>query len=153
MGPMRVFVKVSKESPYFDFAWTRHNDLILAVVKVLEEKDIICKDTRNDSSSFLAVAVDRYNTRVFFVFDINNLEYNFDEAHLEGKNDLPVVIVSLSQKGNHAYPAAAPLMDQVNREIRRLYNLNGIYGKLPFYEDHANGGQPSYPQPRSCKAV
>jgi len=67
----------------------------------LEELDMFHKDTHKDFSSLLAVAIDRYGAR--FVSDMYNLEYDFDGAHLEGKNNLPVIVVSLPQKENRAY--------------------------------------------------
>lgn len=153
MKSIRVLVKISRESSYFDTAWMYHDDLILAVVTILEEQGMIHKDTHKDLSSLLAVAIDRYDTRIFFVFDIYNLEYNFGEAHLPGKNNLPVIAVSLSQKGNSTYTMAGPMANIVNENIRSLHNLNGTHGELPFREDHANGCWPSYSKPRNCTAI
>jgi len=151
MEPRRVYVKVSNESPYFDVVWTCYNEIILAVVAILKEEKMIHEDAANNSSSFRALAIDRYNTRIFVVFDIHNLKYNFEDAHLEGKNNLPVIAVSLSRERNHVFTASPLLMNTVNESIRRLHDINGFHGELPFREDHAKGCWPSYSEPRSCK--
>jgi hypothetical protein len=61
-----------------------------------------------------------------------NSKYNFSEAHLNGKNDLPVIVISLSHKEPRAYTAVGPNGNAINEEIRKLHDLNGFDNKPPF---------------------
>ncbi|PTU18770.1 hypothetical protein P175DRAFT_0559597 [Aspergillus ochraceoroseus IBT 24754] len=88
----------------------------------------------------------RWLAHVFLVFDIANTDYDPEKGHLADQNNLPVAIVRFG-KHVQVYRASQPTQKQVNNDISRAHNLNGIGSIPPFVEDHASG-TPHYLNPR-----
>lgn len=100
MESVRVLIKIAKGSSFYETALVDHDNTISEAIAILGEQGIISSNSHSDASLFTALAIDRYGSRILFVFDICNSAYNFDEAHLDGKNNLPVISMSLSRNGH-----------------------------------------------------
>lgn len=83
------------------------------------------------------------------VVDVAHDEYNWNTAHLEGENDLPVITVRFSGKKETASIEGAAITTRVNQELRQLHDNEGYDSKPPFFVDHTNGRVPTYPKPRT----
>jgi len=150
--PKRVFVSVSRKSPYWSKAWTSSEEVISVVLRLMRENNLVALDTNDDPSQHLFLVKERWDKRTFIVFDIFNNTYNPDNAHLPGQNDLPVISVFL-HRNESANIAGGLIANQVNKELRDLHNSTGPGSQPPFIVDHANGKVPSYPNPRTCTLV
>lgn len=96
------------------------------------------------------LAIQRWNVRVLFTFDISNIDYDVDLGHKpeEKQNNLPVVVVHLS-KSHIVYEANSGTRERLNKDIAFLHDANGYGAILPFIEDHTLDSPPEYPNPRS----
>lgn len=106
----------------------------------------------HDRSAVMFLAKERWDSRIFIVFDVFHDTYDPDTAHLPGHGDLPVISVCFDRKES-ASIAGTPMKNQVNVDIRALHNSTGIGSKPPFEVDHANGKVPFYPNPRTSLAA
>lgn len=86
---------------------------------------------------------ERWTSRLWIVLDVFNTSYDPDCAHLPEKNDLPVSMVSLSEKD--AVTTSEFIQDKVNRAVREAHYVHGDGSRPPFVIDHANGNIPTYP--------
>jgi len=151
-SPKRVVVSVPRKSPYWSKAWESSEEVIAVALRLIGEGDLVSPDAYDDPSRCLFVAKERWDERTYIVFDIFHDSYNYDEAHLPGRNDLPVVLVLLKQRGR-VYNAPPPMMNRANTRLRELYDSTGWGSHPPFSVDHADGRYPTYWRPRSCIIV
>ncbi|KND87661.1 hypothetical protein TOPH_07692 [Tolypocladium ophioglossoides CBS 100239] len=97
----------------------------------------------------LFVARERWGPRTHIVFDIFNLDYDPDVAHIEGRNDLSVITIFFTRGTDMVVSdAGMPVANAVNKGIRDIHDLEGLNSRPPFSTDHANGSVPTYPNPR-----
>ncbi|KAL4894561.1 hypothetical protein BDV59DRAFT_12852 [Aspergillus ambiguus] len=143
--PLRVLVIISDKNAYWEQSWSSSEEILPAAYQVLEDNKLIHYPHSHQPQTKL-LAKQRWQTRVFLVFDIANTSYDPAVAHLPEHNKLSVVIVRLSQKV-HAYPANPPTQDKVNNDIARVHNDNGINSFPPFVTDYTSG-PPLYDNPR-----
>ncbi|KAJ4315791.1 hypothetical protein N0V84_008195 [Fusarium piperis] len=149
-SPKRVLIAVSRRSPHWVKAWASSEELITVALGLMQEKQLISRDTRNDPRAIKFLATERWDMRTYIVFDIFYDTYDPEKAHLQGENDLPVISVFLGQKES-AGIAGRPMANKVNSDIRALHNSTGPGSRPPFFVDHADGKVPFYPNPRtSC---
>ncbi|KAJ5640310.1 uncharacterized protein N7484_008172 [Penicillium longicatenatum] len=147
-NPLRVFGTVSHDSPY----WSQPcHSLIPPIIQLLREKKLY-KSTENTPPDTKLLAIKKWETRIFFTFDISNKDYVFDSGHKreEKQNDLPVLVAYLG-KGQKVYEASPGVRNRVNDEMAFLHDANGWKADLPFSEDHTSTSPPEYPNPRSLK--
>jgi hypothetical protein len=146
--PIRVLINISRKSSYWSEAWQSTEDVIIAALKLMIEHEVVEADAQ---MSYLFLARERWNKRVFIVFDIFNDRYDAATAHLPGQNDLPVTMVLLSerQKSVSCSPGTQ-INNKVNKDIRDIHDSMGQGSKPPFTVDHADGQVPYYPNPRCC---
>lgn len=155
-GPRRVFVAVSRKSPSYDDAWDSPEKTIRDAVHLLQERRLLPREAAAPTPRFLAK--ERWH-RILIVFEVFHDAYNPDDAHLPGRNDLPVIAVSFSAKhGQQVHTESAReadprLQDQVNTQIRNLHDWHGMGSRPPFVVDHADGKVPTYANPRSLVKV
>src|SRR5437868_15263469 len=95
--PKRVFVSVSSKSPYWPKSWTSSEEVIGAALRLVMEEGLIEPGIHDASSEWLFMAKERWNTKIFIVFDMFNDTYNAENAHLPGQNDLTVISVYLGK--------------------------------------------------------
>ncbi|KAL4887993.1 hypothetical protein BDV59DRAFT_189545 [Aspergillus ambiguus] len=143
--PLRVLVIISDKSTYWERSWCASEQILPAAYQILKDNNLIHYPHSHQPKMRL-LAKQRWQTRVFLVFDIANTSYDPEVAHLPENNKLPVVIVRLSQKV-HAYPANPPAQNKVNKDIARVHNDNGINSIPPFTTDYTSG-PPLYDNPR-----
>jgi len=147
---MRVLISVSRNSPYWSNAWESSEEVIIIALRLIQENNLVPLDTFDDPSTQRFLAVERWNSRTYIVFDIFHHTYDPVKAHLPGQDNLPVITVFLSKKES-ASIAGGPIANKVNEEIRSLHDATGLGSKPPFFTDHANGKVPCYPNPRTCR--
>ena len=143
--PLRVVVIISNKSPYWGRSWTSPEEILLAAYQILKDSNLIQYPFDRQPGMRL-LAKQRWQTRIFLVFDIANALYDPEIAHLPEQNKLPVAIVRLSQKVQ-AYPANPPTQNKVNNDIARAHNDNGVNSLPPFITDYTSG-PPLYDNPR-----
>ena len=141
--PLRVLVIISDKNKYWDQSWSASEDACLVALEVLQDNHLL-KHIRQLKPRLLAKQ--KWETRVFLVFGISNTSYNPAMGHLPEHNKLPVLIVRLGQT-LLAYSANLPTQNQVNRDIARAHNDNGINSLPPFVTDYTSG-PPLYLNPR-----
>jgi hypothetical protein len=107
----------------------------------------------NDTSDCRFIAVDRWDPVVFIVFDLFNIQYDHLDAHLDGKNELPVRVVRISQGDNRYLIKAseAQHIKYLSDEVRNLHESHGWEERVPFRIDHYNGAYPTYYHPRALR--
>lgn len=96
-NPLRVLVILSNRNPSWAEACNLPEWLIPLAVQLLKENGI--HDTRGDTPpDTRLLAIQRWNVRVLFTFDISNRDYDVNLGHEIGEkqNNLPVVVVHLS---------------------------------------------------------
>ncbi|KAJ9130181.1 hypothetical protein NKR23_g12313 [Pleurostoma richardsiae] len=95
--------------------------------------------------------VERWDSHVFIVCDLFNINYDPLNAHLDGKNELPVMVVRICQGDHSSVVKAKELqaIDRVGEQLRSFHDLHGWNDSPPYRIDHANGVHPVYHSPRS----
>ncbi|KIH88781.1 hypothetical protein SPBR_09011 [Sporothrix brasiliensis 5110] len=149
----RVVVVVSRKSRYWATAWASSEGLIAVAFRLLQVERLIPSDAQNNPSTVTFIAKERWDLRTYLVFDIFHDTYNADEAHIPGRNDLPVISVFLGEKKESAGIAGRPTANKVNTDIRALHNSTGPGSRPPFTVDHIDGQVPFYPNPRTSYAT
>lgn len=96
--PWRVLVSVSSRNPHYSEAWTSCQEVINIALQLIREKSLIAFDA--DDPRYQVLATERWNMRVYIVFDIFNELYDPDTAHLPGQNDISVISVFLHGSGS-----------------------------------------------------
>ena len=142
----RVLISVGSKSSYILEAWDQPEKMIKMTLGLLD-KEMMLSPTY--STDVLYVARERWGPRTHIVFDIFNVAYDPDSAHLEGRNDLPVITVFFTREEDVTVSTAGmPIANHVNKEIRDIHDLTGPKSRPPFSIDHAHGNIPTYPNPR-----
>jgi hypothetical protein len=126
--PLRVLVNISDKNKHWEQSWSASEDICPVALEVLEDNHLL-KHIRQLKPRLLAKQ--KWETRAFLVFDISNTFYDPAMGHLLEKNKLPVSIIRLGQTVQ-AYPANLPTQNQVNRDIARAHNDNGINSLPPY---------------------
>lgn len=143
-SPLRVLVIVSHRSSLVSRARESPQDLIPLAIRLLR-KNNITRDV-DLQTEIQMLAVQKWKTRVFFVFDIGHINYDATLGHLPEHNRLPVVVAYFSKK-KAAYAANPWVTHRVNHDVGMLHNANGFNSLPPFVEDHTLG-KPRYQNPR-----
>lgn len=149
-SPLRVLVIVSERSALFAKARDSPGDLIPRASRLLKKHGI--SPSFESPGDTRLLAVQKWRTRVFLVFDIGHAQYNAMLGHLPEHNKLPVVVAHFSKKKT-AYMASPWLSRRVNHDIAMLHNANGYDAVLPFVEDHSLGKPPAYHNPRDISML
>jgi hypothetical protein len=144
-SPKRVLISVGSKSSYLSEAWDQPEEMIQTSLRILLEK----KALSPSPADVLYVAKERWGPRTHIVFDIFNHDYDPDVAHIEGRNDLPVITIFFTRGTDVVVSdAGMPVANAVNKGIRDIHDLEGLNSRPPFSTDHANGNVPTYPNPR-----
>jgi hypothetical protein len=146
-GPAkRVLISIGSQSSYLPEAWDQPEKMIKITLVLLEKEMML---SPNYPADVLYVARERWGPRTHIVFDIFNVAYDPDMAHIEGQNDLSVIAVFFTRKEDVTVSnAGMPVANHVNKEVRDIHDLTGPKSRPPFSIDHADGKIPSYPNPR-----
>ncbi|EFY91115.1 hypothetical protein MAC_02786 [Metarhizium acridum CQMa 102] len=151
-SPVRVLIIVKQRSVrLWQEAWEEPQKMISKVLMHLNYNSLVSTDDKYNSSDCRFIAVERWDSVVFIVCDLFNINYNHLNAHLDGKNELPVIIARVSQ-GEHGYiiktrePQESKLLGD---RVRSLHDMHGWTEGVPYKIDHANGVHPIYYNPRS----
>ncbi|PHH75482.1 hypothetical protein CDD80_2352 [Ophiocordyceps camponoti-rufipedis] len=145
----RILISISRKSSHWSTAWTCPDEVMAVALGLINEDHLISSDGYNDASKCLFVAKERWDVRIFIVFDVYNQGYSPENAHSPGSNDLPVTLVILSRR-EHVKAAPTPIMLKANKELEQLHDRTGLGSRPPFSVDHANGQHPIYHRPRTC---
>jgi hypothetical protein len=148
----RVAIIVSKRSPHWLKAWASSDEVIAIALKLIHEERLIEFDAQNDASAVRVLAKERWDLRTYIVFDVFHHAYDPDNAHLQGQNELPVILVFLGREES-ASVAGTPIANKVNNDIRTIHDATGPGSRPPFVVDHKDGKVPFYPNPRSCTNI
>jgi hypothetical protein len=96
----------------------------------------------------LYVARERSGIQTHIVFDIFNIGYEPNMAHIKGKNDLPVISIFFTRGEEVTVgEVVMPVVNSVNKQIQDIHDLEGIGSQPPFSIDRADGKIPTYPRP------
>lgn len=147
MAATRVFVSVSSRSQYWTRAIETAEGIGEVALDILENNDLLPQRT---APKF--IAEEKFATRTHLVFDIFHDDYQPENGHLPGQDELPVLHVQLGKKENASIPGAA-IQRQVNSRIRELHDLTGIGSVPPFFVDYSSGQTPTFWNPRTMKRV
>ncbi|KAJ5126549.1 hypothetical protein N7448_007328 [Penicillium atrosanguineum] len=148
-SPLRVLVIVSQRSSLFATARDSSEGLIPLATRLLRRNTLL---RMSDPKDTRLLAVQKWRTRIFLVFDIANTDYDAMLGHLPEHNQLPVVVAHFSKKKS-AYSANPWIARRVNHDIAMLHNANGFNSVPPFMEDHSLGKTPAYHSPRDISVL
>ena len=81
-------------------AWHEPQKLITQVLLRLKHDDLVSADHLYAGEACRFIGVERWDSRTYLVCDLFHRDYNPDEAHEHGKNNLPVQIVRISERSN-----------------------------------------------------
>lgn len=150
--PLRVLVIVSQRSALWSKARESAEDLVPAAIQLVKDNQLYSSTHEILVPAARFVAMQKWRTRIFFVFDICHFSYDPQLGHLPEHNRLPVVVARFSKKQN-AYVANAWISRRVNRDVALLHNANGFGAVPPFVEDHTLGKVPEYLHPRDVSLL
>jgi hypothetical protein len=142
--PLRVLTIVSNKSQIWEQS---PEEIIPFTLQVIAEKRLYDVTGISVSDTTL-LAIQCYCTRKMFVFDILNERYDAAKGHLPEENNLPVIVIHLSNRNIASQPHPEECA-RINETIRYLHDANGFGSTPPFVEDHTSGTPPNYPNPRS----
>ncbi|EED21224.1 conserved hypothetical protein [Talaromyces stipitatus ATCC 10500] len=144
--PLRVLTIVSNKSP----AWEQSPEgIIQFALRVIAENNLY-DVTEISVSNTKLLAIQYYRVRKMFVFDISNESYDPAKGHLPEENELPVVVIHLSNRNIASRPHPGECA-RINETVRYLHDANGFGSTPPFVENHTSGTPPNYPNPRSLR--
>ncbi|KAH8669289.1 hypothetical protein BGZ61DRAFT_460732 [Ilyonectria robusta] len=143
----RVFISISRKSHYWPRAWESSEEMIEVAVDHIKKNDPAALSADGALEPMFLVK-ERWPSQVWIVFDVFNDAYDPANAHLPGRNDLPVITVSLGER-DVVISASNVMEDRVNKAVQDVHDLHGIGSRPPFSIDHANGNIPTYPNPRT----
>ena len=106
----------------------------------------LLEEAYDDQPELKLLAKQKWETRVFLVFDISIPSYDPSRGHLPEQNKLPVAIVRLGEKVQ-AYTANPTIQNRVNLDVARAHNDHGMSSLPPFTTDYTSG-PPLYLNPR-----
>lgn len=106
------------------------------------------KETTVSDTKLLAIQY--YRVREMFMFDILNQNYDPIKGHLSEQNELPIVVIYLSDRkvASRPYPSECA---RINKTIRHLYNANSLGSIPPFIKNHTTGIPLNYLNPRNLR--
>ena len=153
-SPIRILVIVKKSPLAWRQAWEEPQKIITQVLTHLKYDRLVSPDDVYNSSDCRFIAVERWDSHVLIVCDLFNINYNPDDAHLDGKNELPVRVVRIYEggQGGHSNIIKAKDPQAIGRlgdEIRSIHDMHGWKTGPPYMIDHADGVYPVYHSPRS----
>ncbi|KND90646.1 hypothetical protein TOPH_04717 [Tolypocladium ophioglossoides CBS 100239] len=149
--PIRILIIVKKSALAWREAWEEPQKIITQVLRHLKYDKLVSPDDVYNSPDCRFIAVERWDSHTFIACDLFNVNYNLLDAHLDGKNELPIMVVRISQ-GDHSNiikTKEPQAISQVNDQIRHIHDMHGWNNGPPFKIDHANGAHPVYFSPRS----
>lgn len=149
-GPLRVLVIVSQRSASFTKACDSPGEMIPLACRLLKKHNVSMASESPGDARLLAVQ--KWRTRIFLVFDIGHTEYDARLGHLPEHNRLPVAVAHFSKK-KASYAANSAISQRVNHDIAMLHNANGYDAVPPFVEDHSFGKPPAYHNPRDISKL
>lgn len=133
--PFRVLAVISDKNSYWEQSWLTPEDILLPAIEILKDKDLLEYTSEPDMR---LIAKEKWQTRVFIVFDISDTSYDAAKGHLPEEDKLPVSIVRLGRK-LQAYAANGPIQNRINSDVARAHNDHGICSIPPFVTDHTLG--------------
>lgn len=145
--PIRILIDVKESARARQEAWDEPQKIITKVLEHLGYNRLVSPDDEYNSSDCRFIAVERWDSRVYIVFDLFNINYNYHDAHLDGKNELPVIMVR--QRDDIIKAKGPQTIRRVGNELRDIHDMNGWDKRPPYKIDHANGAYPVYYSPRS----
>jgi len=150
-SPIRILIIVKKSDPAWLQAWEEPQKTITQVLKHLKYDRLVSPDDVYNSSDCRFIVVERWDSHVFIVCDLFNINYDPLNAHLDGKNELPVMVVRICQGDHSSVVKAKELqaIDRVGEQLRSFHDLHGWNDSPPYRIDHANGVHPVYHSQRS----
>jgi hypothetical protein len=151
-SPLRLLIILQQgNAQLLQEAWEEPQQIISKALEHLKYGHLVSQNDRYDSSECRCMAVERWDTAVFIVCDLFNSDYKHKDAHLDGKNELPVRVVRVSQSEHGCRIRARELQElkYLNDQIRDIHDSHGWEQPVPFKIDHANGLFPVYYNPRS----
>jgi hypothetical protein len=143
---VRVLLIVSKTNSFWTQSWSSTEETLVAALSALKKSQLV-KYQDDIEVPLRILAKEKWDSKVFIVFDIFNFGYDPALGHLLEHNSLPVLVVQFSGKGEHTRIAEVGLRRRVNREICEVHNRNGIGGTPPYVVDHT-AAVPIYMNPR-----
>ncbi|KAI9150584.1 hypothetical protein HJFPF1_10358 [Paramyrothecium foliicola] len=150
--PLRLLIIVKQRNvQVFQEAWEEPQKIISKVLEHLEYDKLVSPNDKYDSSDCRFIAVERWDSDIFIVCDLFNVNYRHEDAHLHGKNELPVRVVRVSQS-DQCYRIRAREAQEIkvlDSQIQSSHDSDGWEEGVPFKIDHANGLCPVYYNPRS----
>jgi hypothetical protein len=149
-GPLRVLVIVSHRSSLYTKTNTSPEEIVPLAMRLLKKKNLWKASDLAPHTRLLAVQ--KWRSRAFLVFDIANEAYDAKLGHLPEHNQLPVVVAHFNKK-KAAYLASSWVSQQVNHDVAMLHNANGFDAVPPFMEDHTLGTPPAYHSPRDISTL
>ncbi|KAL2821332.1 hypothetical protein BDW59DRAFT_181235 [Aspergillus cavernicola] len=123
--PMRVLIIISDRNAYWEQSWCSSEDLLPVVFNILKGNHLL-KDTYNHQPRMKLLAKQKWETRIFLVFDVSSTSYGPELGHLPEENPLP---------------------NRLNMDVARTHNNNGINSFPPFVAGYTCG-PPLYLNPR-----
>ncbi len=146
--PTRVVVHASTKGQHWTKAWESPEDVIEIALGLVKESGLAPPDSHKPLPRFLVK--ERYNTRIFVVFDIFHDLYDPDTAHIDLTN-LPVILVYLGKTQNVRSVGSA-MCNVINKLVRDVHDDTGLGSRPPFSVDHMDGNIPRYCNPRIPKS-
>lgn len=147
--PIRILIVVKRSAPALLEAWDEPQKTITRVLKHLGYARLVSPDDVYDSSDCRFIAVERWDSHVFIVCDLFNINYNVRDAHLDGENELPVRVVYQRGHSNNIKTTELRQIGQLGDQLRSIHDMHGWNEGPPYKIDHANGAYPVYASPRS----
>ena len=145
-----MLVIVSQRSSLYSHSTTAPDGIVRRALRLLAKKGM--RGVSDGLPQTRLLAVQKWKSRTYLVFDIANDRYDASRGHLPEHNQLSVVVTHFSKK-RAAYPASAWVAQQVNHDVAMLHNANGFDALPPFMEDHTLGAPPSYQNPRDISLL
>ncbi|CAN8097995.1 unnamed protein product [Discula destructiva] len=145
MAATRIFVSVSSQSQYWIQGSQAAETIGEVALGILKKNGLLPHVT---TPKF--IAEEKFITRMHFIFDIFNDDYQPENGHLPGQGELPVLRVWLS-KGEGANTASVHIRRMVNERVREMHDLTGIGSLPPFFIDHSTGQTPTFWHPRTMR--
>lgn len=151
-SPLRVLIIVKQRSVrLWQEAWDDPQKMISKVLRHLKYDSLVSTDDEYNTSDCRLIAVERWDSVVFIICDLFNINYNHLDAHQDGKNELPVMTVRVSQGDKSCIIKTNEPREIkfVGDQVRGIHDAHGWAKGLPYKIDHANGVHPIYHNPRS----
>ncbi|KAF7720130.1 Uncharacterized protein PECH_001156 [Penicillium ucsense] len=129
---------------------TAPEEIVLRAMRLIVKKRLW--QSADASPQTRLLAIQKWRSRTYLVFDIAHDKYDTNLGHLPEHNQLHVLVAHFSKK-KAAYPASSWVSQQVNHDVAMLHNANGYDVSPPFVEDHTLGAPPTYRSPRDISLL